>query len=147
MLVKGSTTIEGFSGGGGLGDVFEALFAQVLEVDLYLASCLAIDVAREADSAWLGLTLEARGDVDPVAVDIVALDYHVSQVDADAEFEPLVFVSCGLSLGHAALPGHRTGESIHHAGELDQQAVADELDHAAVMLSDEGLQDLLAQLG
>jgi len=123
------------------------VLAQVLEVHPNLPLCLTIGVSRETDSAWFGLALEARGDVDPVAMDIVALDDHIPQVDADAEYEPLVFIGCRLSLGHAVLPGHRAGDSIHHAGELDQQAVADELDDPAMMLGDERLQALLAQLG
>ena len=80
-------------------------------------------------------------------MDIVALDDHVTQVDADAEAQPRIFVGARLACGHAVLPGHRAGDSFHHAGELDQQPVAHELDDAAAVIGDERLQVLSAQLG
>ncbi len=110
------------------------MFAQVLEASLNLAFALAVGVAREADPAWFGQPLETGGDVDPVAVDVLTLDDHVAQVDADAELEALVLVGLRLALGHPVLPGHRTGNRIHHAGKLDQQAVAHEFDDPPTVL-------------
>ena len=71
-------------------------------------------------------------------MDIVALDDHVARVDADAEGQPRVIIDHRFLRGHAVLPGHRAGERVHHAGELDQQPVAHELDDAATVLGDEG---------
>jgi hypothetical protein len=78
-------------------------------------------------------------------VDILALDDHVSQVDADAEFETLVFIGGRLVRGDAGLPRQGTRKGIDHAGMLDQQAVAHELHDAAMVLGDERLQDLLTK--
>ena len=85
--------------------------------------------------------------IDPVTVDVVAFDDHIPQVDTDAELEPLVFIGFRLSFGYPVLPRHRASESIHHTSELNKQAVTYQLDDPAMVLSDERLQDFLAQLG
>jgi hypothetical protein len=46
------------------------------------------DGTRNIDAAWLGKTLQARRNVDAVAVDLFVLDHHVVQVDPDAELHP-----------------------------------------------------------
>src|SRR6267378_4462612 len=42
------------------------------------------DRVRDADPARFGETLQPRGDVDSIAVDLLAFDHHVAQVHADA---------------------------------------------------------------
>ena len=44
--------------------------------------------ARDADAAGLGERFQARRHVDAVAEDVVVLDDHVAQIDADAELDP-----------------------------------------------------------
>jgi hypothetical protein len=39
---------------------------------------------RDADAAGFGQRLKSRGDVDPVTVDVVAIDDHVAEIDPDA---------------------------------------------------------------
>ena len=41
----------------------------------------------DRDAARLRQPFEARGDVDAVAVEVVALDHHVAEIDADAEHD------------------------------------------------------------
>ena len=45
-------------------------------------------------SAWVWPTrfeaCDARGDVDAVAIEIVTLDDHVTEIDADAQFDAAV---------------------------------------------------------
>jgi hypothetical protein len=38
----------------------------------------------------LGQTLQPRGHVDPFAVEVVAVDHHIADIDADAELEAAV---------------------------------------------------------
>ena len=130
-----------------LGDIFEGLFAHVLEGGLDLALGLAVGVAGDRNSARLGQGLEARGDVDPVAVEVVSLDHHVAQVEADAEPDPRPFAAPGLVRADRRLPGERAGDGIHHAGELHQEAVAHELHDASAVFGDQGLDDGAAQGG
>jgi len=78
-------------------------------------------------------------------VDIFTFYDHVSQVDADAKREPLIVIGCHPSFGYTTLPGYRASDSIHYAGELDQQPVTHKFDDASAMLGDEGVENLLAQ--
>ena len=48
----------------------------------------------------------------------------------------------GVALGHAALDLDRAAHRVDDAGELDQQAVAGDLDDAAAMLRDLGVDEL-----
>src|SRR5713101_8753401 len=91
-------------------------------------------LAGDADPARFGETLEARGDVDAVAVDLLAIHHHVAEVDADAELHPalrrqlLVF---GLERG---LDLDRALDRIHDAGELSKNAVTCGINEPSVML-------------
>ncbi len=76
---------------------------------------------------------EPRGDVDAVAENIVVVDDDVADMDADAEFDPLILRHGGVLLGHAALDLDRAARRVDGAGELDQHAVAGGLDDAAAM--------------
>ena len=112
-------------------------------------ACLVLDlvegVAGNDDAAGLGERLEPRGDVDAVAVDVVALDDHVAEIDADPELDALVLGRIGVALGHAALDRERALYGVDHARELDQGAIAHQLDDAAVAGGDLGLDQLLAE--
>ena len=79
-------------------------------------------------------------------MDIVAFDDDVSQVDADAEPEPVVLVSLCFVNADMILPGHGAVHGVHHAGELDQQPVAHELDDASMILGDQRFENVVAQL-
>jgi hypothetical protein len=79
------------------------VLAHRLEREVELRLDLIVDVARDADTARLGEALEARRDVDAVAVDVVVLDDHVAEVDADAEPDTLLGRPVRFVLGHSAL--------------------------------------------
>ena len=49
--------------------------------------------------------------------------------------------SGGVGLGHPPLQLQGAGDRVHGAGELDQHAVAHELDDAAAMVADDRLED------
>ena len=42
-----------------------------------------IDDRGHADSTWLGKWLQARGNIDAVAIDIVAFDNDIAKIDTD----------------------------------------------------------------
>src|SRR5689334_19526807 len=85
------------------------------------------------------------GDVDAVAIEVVALDDHVAEIDADAQFDAVVRGGAGVPLGHRLLHRDGTAHRIDDAGKLHQQAVAGGLDDAAVMLGDLRIDELMAQ--
>jgi hypothetical protein len=95
------------------------------------------DGTRDADTARVGEAFEARGDIDAVAVDLLAVDHHVAEVDADAEFHPalgwqrrVLGLERGLNLDGAL-------DRIHDAGKLGEYAVTRRVDEASVMLLDQ----------
>src|SRR5262249_36613072 len=80
--------------------------------------------------------------VDAVAVDVVALDDDVAEVDADAETDQPVVRHALVAHGHLALDVGRALHGIDDAAEFDQRAVAHQLDHAPAMLCDRGIDEL-----
>ena len=48
---------------------------------------MVADSARDADTAGLSQRFEPRRNIHPVAENIVLLDDHVSEIDADAEVD------------------------------------------------------------
>jgi hypothetical protein len=109
-------------------DVLDADFAAVLECRVDAAAHDLLHRRRDADAAGPGKLLEPRGDVHPVAIDVAVLDDDVAQVDADAQDDR---AARSLALGRRALNGVGAGDGIDHAAELDQRAVAHQLDHPA----------------
>ena len=126
------------------GDVLERELAQVLEAEVELAADLVVHLAGDADTAWLGQAFQPGGDVDPVAVDVLALDDHVADVDADPEPDALGRGQVQLAPGHALLDRHRAGHRLDDGSELAQGAVARQVDDPAAVLGDERLDELLA---
>src|SRR6516162_2938855 len=126
------------------GDVLQILLAHIVDGDLDLTADLLISGGRKADAAGLGDGFQARGDVDAVAEDVVAVGQHVADIDADAELDPplgrLVGGCC-----HATLHSDGATHRVDDTGELDQQPVARGLDDAAPMSADFGVDQLPAQ--
>jgi hypothetical protein len=127
------------------GDVLHRLLAEVLQYDPELVAHRIAHGARDENATWLGQRLKARRDVDAVAVDVVAFDDHVAEVDADAEFDAAVVHRRAVAVGHAGLDGDGAAHRLDGARKVDQQAVARTLDDAAAMRGDMGL-DQLAQM-
>jgi hypothetical protein len=123
------------------GDVLHRLLAQVLQHDPSLSRTES-RTARNEDAARIGQRLEPRGDVDTVAVDVVAFDDHVTQVDADAEFDAAVIQRGAVAVGHAGLDGDGAAHGLDGAGEIHQETVAGALDDAAAMGGDVRFDDL-----
>src|SRR5712671_73268 len=65
-----------------------------------------------------------------------ALDDHIAEVDADAQFDAAVRRDTGVPLGHRLLHFDRAAHRIDDAGKFHQQAVAGGLDDAPVVLGD-----------
>ena len=120
------------------------MLAQGLEGELELAADVVVDRPRDQDAARLGELLQAGGDVDAVAVDVLAVDDHVAEVDADAELEPVLRREGGVALAQGLLDADSAGQRLDDAREVGQHAVARRADDAAVVLGDEPVDDLAA---
>src|ERR1700752_5026049 len=87
-------------------------------------------------SAWVGQGFDPSGDIHPVAVEIVALDDHATEIDTDAKFDAIVGSDAGVALGHCLLDLDRGADRIDDAGKFHQHAVAGGLDDTAMRLGD-----------
>ena len=118
------------------GDVFQFLFAEIVEGEVEPARRVLLHPRRDANPAGLGQGFEPGGDVDPVAENVAVLDDDIADIDADAEFDPFRSGDPGIAPGHRLLPFARAAQGVDHAGELDEEAVAGGLDQPAAMLGD-----------
>src|SRR5262249_3210331 len=71
-----------------VGDIFDAVGSERPVIESELVPDLVVYGLRDADRAGLGERLEPGGDVDAVAKDIVAVDDHVAEIDADPQLQP-----------------------------------------------------------
>jgi hypothetical protein len=125
------------------GDVLDALVAEILEFEVVQSvTDLITHRARDADAAGLGEGFEARRHVDAVAKDVVFLDDHVAQIDADAELHPPRRRDVRVASRHPPLDLDSAQHRIDDAVELDQHAIAGGLDDAAAVLRDSRIDEL-----
>ena len=87
--------------------------AEILDMEVELGSDLVEHRARNADAAGLGQPLEPRRDVDPVTIDIVAIDDDVAHVDSDPEPDGLV--AAVRHVGERPLYLDRVSHRVHGA--------------------------------
>jgi len=118
------------------GQYFDALLAPILERIRKLVADLIINKARDAYAAGLRQCLQPRGDVDAIAVDIVAIGDHVAEIDPDPERNAFALGHIGIAVDHCALHLDGAAHSIDDAPEFHEHAVTGGLDDAAAVLLD-----------
>src|SRR5215471_4357249 len=79
--------------------------------------------ARNADSTRFGKLLQPRRYIDAIAVDVVALDNDVADVDTHAKVDPLIGSQAGIAAKHSALHVNGAARRVDYAGKLQQQPV------------------------
>ena len=124
--------------------IFKGLLSHIITGDLDLASNLPIGIIGHADPARLGDAFQPCGDVNAVAEDITIIKNDVTDMDADAKFDPLIRRHGDVLLSHTALNFNRIAHRIDCACEFDQHAVAGRLDDAASMRGDCGVNKRLS---
>jgi hypothetical protein len=145
-------SLKGLSGTGGpdakdtdrLSNVLDLPLSHVFEVEGQLAH-LAVRIAGEADALGLGQGFETHGDVYAVAVDVPLLADDVADVDADPKGYALLLPYVLLALGDPPLDCDRALYRVDGARELDQGAVAHQLDDSAVVRGDRRFDEILPQ--
>jgi len=123
-------------------DVFDALLPHVFEPIGELVANLVAHHPRDADAPGLGQCLQPGSDIDPVAEDVVAVDDHVAEIDADPECDALVLGYVGLTVDHCPLHLDSATDRIDDAREVDQHPVAGGLDDPPVVFCDLGVDQL-----
>jgi hypothetical protein len=95
-----------------------------------------MDRIGDEDPAWVGQGFDPSSDVDTVAVEVVALDNHIAEIDADAQFDTVIASDGNVPPGHCLLDLDRAAHPIDYAGELHQHSIAGGLDDPAMVLGD-----------
>ena len=80
----------------------------------------------------------ADGNVDAVAIEIAAVYNDITEIDADAQDYPSGVRQTIVGLGRPYLKIDCALDGIDRAGELDQNAVAHDLNQAASISRDRG---------
>ena len=107
------------------------LLAEIDEIRVDPAAHVVVGRARDQHAARLANALQPRRDVDAVAQNVVALDQHVAEIDADAIDDALRLRRLGVALDHQLLDRDRAFDGGDDGGKLQQQPVARRLDDAA----------------
>ena len=117
----------------------------IVEGDIDLAADLTLCVAGNTNAARLRDPLKAHRNIDCITKDVVFVDDNITDVNPDAEFDPLVLRHIDILFGHAALNFVGTSHGVDQAGELNEGAVPGILDYASVMFSDFGIEKRLSE--
>ena len=124
---------------------FKDLRTYILKGDIYLAADLPVSVVGNADTARFCDPFETHRNIDPITEDIVLFDDNITDMNADAKFDPLDLRHIDILFCHAALDFIGTSHGVDHAGELNESAVPGILDDASAMLSDFRIEKRLSE--
>jgi len=122
----------------------KAAMAEVIEAVGKLVANLIVHDLGNANSVRLGQGFQPGRYVDPIAENVVRLDDHIAEVDADSKADAIIFRDIGIAMGHAVLDCNGAQNGVDHAGNLDNHAVAGRFDDPAMVLIDPRLKDLAA---
>src|SRR5262249_7388949 len=86
-------------------------------------------------------SISSRGHIHAIAEDVATVDHHISDIDANAELNPLFLRHVGIALCHAALNIDSAAHRVHDATELSKQPISGVLDNPPTMLSDLGIDE------
>jgi hypothetical protein len=111
-----------------VGDILQALLAEIDEFGLDPPARLPIGVLGKADRARIANPFEARGDVDPVAQDVLAVDENVAEIDADAIENASGLGNRFVALGHHLLDEDGAFDRGDNGRKFEQHAVPGRLD-------------------
>jgi hypothetical protein len=70
---------------------------------------------------------------------------HVTKVDPDAKLDAAIRRQASVALDHAVLHLDSAPNGIDYASELNEEAIARPLNHAAVMQSNGGIDQITAE--
>jgi hypothetical protein len=103
-----------------------------------------VDSARQANAARFSDSLESHRDIYAVAIDILAFDDDVTNVDPDSKADRVDLGAAGFVIPNQSLNFDGAGDGVHRARELHQRAIANELDNSAGMGRDRWIENLVS---
>src|SRR5215813_1652408 len=123
-------------------DVLDGVLTAELERERELALDLIVRGARDADPAGLGQAFETRGDVHAVAIQPLALDDDIAQIDPDAKPHLPRGRQRGVARPERTLNLDGGLDGVHDAGEVGQDVVTRGVDDPSALTGDRGADDL-----
>jgi hypothetical protein len=75
--------------------------------------------AGYANASGVGKSLQTRGDVDPISIDVVSINDDVAEIYAKAKPNSLCFRGALIVASHSTLDRGRTLDGVHDACELN----------------------------
>ena len=136
-LCRRAMSIPGYGiGTNRAGDVFEVLLAQIGELNPNLAANLIVGGRRYANAAGLCNAFKPCRNIYAVAKNVMRLDNHVADIDADAESNPSIFRIGGREFFDAGLKLCSGSNRFDRAWKRCQEPVAGILDDAAAVVGD-----------
>jgi hypothetical protein len=122
-----------------LGNILQALRAYIFKGEIYLAANLALRIVRDADAAGLCDPFKPCRNINAVAKDVIVIEDDVTDVNTNAEFDPLQLRHRGILLSHTTLDLDGASGCIDGTSKLDKQTVAGRLNYPSAMRGDGGI--------
>ena len=121
-----------------LSDVLNLLLPDELVLKRQLVAHCRVHRVGDANATGFRQALKACGDVDPVAINLVAIDDDFAQIDANAELDLAIVGKIFIAVFKILLDRCRTEEGVGHGGEICQHGIAGEVQDRAVMFFNRG---------
>jgi hypothetical protein len=122
-------------------EILNAMLPHIRERAGSLSLHLVAHDRRDSDASDRRKCLQPRRDIHPVAIDVVAVDDDIAQIDADAVANALVFGLVGFAPRRFILDGECTSDRLDHTRKLRKDAVADKFENTAAMRLHLGFED------
>jgi hypothetical protein len=101
-------------------DVLDLLLAEILKEKGQPVAHVVVDRIGDEHPAGIGQGFDPGGDVDAVAVEVVALNDHVAEIDTDAQFDAVVGRDIRVAFRHRVLDFDRAAHRVDDARKLDE---------------------------
>src|SRR5215471_19205799 len=96
----------------------------VHEVDIELTLCVLMDASGHAYAARLRNAFQAHGYVHAITENVTTIDDDVADIDANAEFDPLLLRYTRVAFRHATLDIDGAANRVDHAWEFSEHPIA-----------------------
>src|SRR5450432_3849516 len=106
------------------GDILEALFSQIGELDRELATDLIVGGRRDADAARFRDALKPRRYIHAVPKNVMRFNNYVANIDAHTEKDALVFRVADCKFVDAVLELQRGSDRFDSTRKLRQAPIA-----------------------
>src|SRR5262245_51757658 len=126
-------------------NVLHMLLTAIIKWDVELSLQVIICGAGDKNSPRFANLLEAAGDVDAIAEQILTLHHNVPEINANAEDDGVLNWSADLCFCSSCLHRYRAGNRVNDRAKLRNDTVTHHLHDSAVMNCEQRVKDLATQ--